>query len=574
MLGPCKRRDVERLVPISLEAAVPADHFYRHLDAVLDLSFVRTWVADWYAEGGRPSIDPVVFFKLQLVMFFEGVRSERQLMRVVADRLSVRWYLGYALDEPLPDHSSLTRIRERLGLSIFHRFFEHVVELCQQAGLVWGKELFFDATKVRANADVDSLVPRWYAEAKAHLTDRFPADAPGVDASEASETTSSADEAAPAIDETGPGRDAPPRLPFAGPVEEERRLAEENQSTWRLLEQVRLDPDRPAARGYQRTTDLRVSTTDPDAAPMRAYPGERTKLGYHDHSVVDGGRARVILQALVTPADVMENQPMLDLLHRACFRWHRHPTRAVGDTTDGTVENIRALEEMGIRASVPLPNFDERTPSFGASRFTYDTARDEYRCPQGHPLRRVKAKYTEEMIVYQAGAATGNACPLKGQCTSSKQGPGPPGVSLLLCRLSRPGARLPRDAGLPESDAETPSLGRAALRGGEGLARRTPLPVERPLEGEQRGALGGGGAEPQALAHEDGVGTTAWAGGEPHALALLTPGPDLSRDPRPPDRAQPGFFNGLGDKPTGSYGVPFRSLIDLPERRAPRAADQ
>jgi hypothetical protein len=64
------------------------------------------------AGGGRPSIDPIVFFKLQLVMFFEGIRSERQLMRHAADRLSVRWYIAYDLGEPLPDHSSLTRIRE------------------------------------------------------------------------------------------------------------------------------------------------------------------------------------------------------------------------------------------------------------------------------------------------------------------------------------------------------------------------------------------------------------------------------------------------------------------------------
>jgi hypothetical protein len=67
----------------------------------------------------------------------------------------------------LPDHSSLTRIRTLPGLPIFQRSFEHVVELRQEAGLVWGKELIFDATKVRANADIDSLVPRWYQAAKA-----------------------------------------------------------------------------------------------------------------------------------------------------------------------------------------------------------------------------------------------------------------------------------------------------------------------------------------------------------------------------------------------------------------------
>ena len=88
----------------------------------------REFVQETYAGGGRPSIDPVVFFKLQLVMFFEGLRSERQLMRHAADRLSVRWFVGYDLGEPLPDHSSLTRIRERYGVDVFRRFFEQIVE--------------------------------------------------------------------------------------------------------------------------------------------------------------------------------------------------------------------------------------------------------------------------------------------------------------------------------------------------------------------------------------------------------------------------------------------------------------
>lgn len=73
-------------------------------------------------------------------MFFEDLRSERQLMRIVCDRLSLRWYLGYDLHEPLPDHSSLTRIRELYGLLVFRRFFEKIVEECLKAGLVWGKE--------------------------------------------------------------------------------------------------------------------------------------------------------------------------------------------------------------------------------------------------------------------------------------------------------------------------------------------------------------------------------------------------------------------------------------------------
>jgi transposase len=93
MMG-TKVRVFALLPPVSLEELVPSDHFYRHLERTLDLGFVRELVRDAYANIGRPSIDPVVFFKLQLILFFEGLRSERQLLRVVADRLSLRWYLG------------------------------------------------------------------------------------------------------------------------------------------------------------------------------------------------------------------------------------------------------------------------------------------------------------------------------------------------------------------------------------------------------------------------------------------------------------------------------------------------
>src|SRR3989442_3287829 len=170
-----KTRCFAPLVNVSLEELVPTDHFYRHLERTLDLSFVREFVQQTYAGGGRPSIDPIVFFKLQLVMFFEGMRSERQLMRHAADRLSVRWYVGYDLNEPLPDHSSLTRIRERYGVDIFRRFFDAIVEQCQQEKLVWGKELYIDSTQVNANADLDSLTPRFAVEARQlrSLADRY-----------------------------------------------------------------------------------------------------------------------------------------------------------------------------------------------------------------------------------------------------------------------------------------------------------------------------------------------------------------------------------------------------------------
>ena len=264
MLGPPQARELDRPVLASLEALVPGDHFYRHLDATLDLGFVREWVRECYAAGGRPSIDPVVFFRLQLIMFFEGIRSERRLMETVRLNLAHRWYLGYHLDESLPDHSSLTRIRQRLGLAIFRRFFEHVVALCQEAGLVWGEELFFDATRVRANAALDSLVPHLREVVDGHLVDLFPGDHAG----EAPD-----DQPSETVPDKASGEGSPPLL---------RHPAAARPATppvrWDLLEQCRLDPARPSTAGYERQSDWRVSTTDPDAALM-ATRGQRSALG-------------------------------------------------------------------------------------------------------------------------------------------------------------------------------------------------------------------------------------------------------------------------------------------------------
>ena len=171
MLGPAKPRRLDQPIAVSLEDLVPQDNFYRHLEAKLDLSFVREWVQELYAERGRPSIDPVVFFKLQLVMFFEGIRSERQLIETASLNLVHRWYLGYALDEALPDHSSLTRIRQRLGIDIFQRFFERIVDLCQEArpGLGAGALLRCDEGRGQCRHP-DSLVPRFYYDVTTHVT--------------------------------------------------------------------------------------------------------------------------------------------------------------------------------------------------------------------------------------------------------------------------------------------------------------------------------------------------------------------------------------------------------------------
>jgi transposase len=368
---------------------------------------VRDLVREAYAETGRPSIDPVIFFKLQLILFFEGLRSERQLLEVVADRLSLRWYLGYDLTESLPDHSSLSRIRQRYGLDVFRRFFETIVEQCLAAGLVWGQELYLDATKVAADAALASLQPRFAVEA--HLAQLF-ADNDAVDNGD--ENNGNADEAGT----IGPWAMRPNDLT------EPARSEPISQAACHDWIGRAGRPDRTKCSGsYRRTADFRISTTDPDATPMPSGDSG-TRLGYQDHYVVDGGRARIILAALVTPAEVQENQPALDLLWWARFRWKLRPRQVTDDTKYGTVANIAAIEAQGIHAYVPLSTAGQRAGRFGAQDFRYDAAADVYHCPGGVVLRFLSQSAAPHRRIYQAPGAACAACALRAQCTTSRRG--------------------------------------------------------------------------------------------------------------------------------------------------------
>jgi len=186
------------------------------------------------------------------------------------------------------------------------------------------------------------------------------------------------------------------------------------------IEQLGAQDRRVSTSHYQRMADLRVSTTDPDATLMPTKQG--ADMGYHTHYVVDGGKARIILDVLVTPSEVMDNQPMLDLLWRVRFRWKLWPRQVTGDRKYGTEHNIAAIEREHIHAYIPLPDHDHRTEFFSPDRFRYDAQRDIYICPAGKELHFVQGQSTERQRRYRAYVKDCNVCPLRAQCTPNKQG--------------------------------------------------------------------------------------------------------------------------------------------------------
>jgi len=136
--------------------------FYDALNGVLrDGKFDRiaeSLCEPFYKEGGRPGIPPGIYFRMIFVGYFEGIDSQRGIAWRCRDSLSLRKFLGYELDETTPEHSSLTRIRQRLPMDVFEQVFAFVLSLVEEHGLLKGKTVGVDSTLLEANAAMKSIV--------------------------------------------------------------------------------------------------------------------------------------------------------------------------------------------------------------------------------------------------------------------------------------------------------------------------------------------------------------------------------------------------------------------------------
>jgi len=145
------------LVP-SLESFIPEDHPLRRLNRVLDLSFVHGAVREHYCQdNGRPSIDPEVIIRLFLIQAIDSIPHVRELMRQVQVNMAYRWFIGYSVDEKLPDHSTLSKALDRFGDTVFNELFKRSIVQCKASGLIEGKVLHVDATTIRADIDKNKV---------------------------------------------------------------------------------------------------------------------------------------------------------------------------------------------------------------------------------------------------------------------------------------------------------------------------------------------------------------------------------------------------------------------------------
>jgi transposase len=351
---------------VSLNQLVPSEHPVRRLAEVLDFSWVRSATARDYSNTGKPSIDPVVIAKLLLLGYLYDTRSERQLMREVQVNLAYRWYLGYDLDESIPDHSVLSKARRRLGLDFFEQLFEYILGCCQQAGLVRGENVLLDSTVVEANASLDSITALRYKP---------------VEYWEQLENTAEPEDAVHQDLEE-------PAEPLMG-------------------------HKRPRAR---RTCDQKYSRTDPEAS-LHRRPGKEPKLAYKTHFLADEQEG--VVTAVASSASSVDDTAMVPELVEQHERRCGRAQRAVGDHLYGSQDCVGYLQDRQIETVIPQRKGGNKHGGLDKSEFHYDSRKDVYRCPAGHTLHRRHTQKKDRKAFYSCEPQMCQACPLRAACVSS-----------------------------------------------------------------------------------------------------------------------------------------------------------
>lgn len=358
-----KQLEMELLV---LDEFVEQGHLLRKIQETIDFDFIYDLVAPLYAENqGRPSIDPVVLFKMSLLQFLYGIRSEERLVDEVRYNLAYRWFLGYGLRDSIPDHSTISynRTVRFSNQDIYQEIFNHLLFFAQSEGLITGEVFYTDSTHIRSNASNSK---------------------------------------------------------FSN--EEEEVLITEDESLLALVNDNRiLHGQKPLAPAEDKKVIKRrkVSTTDPSSGYMHR---DRKPQGFYHlvHETVDG-EANLIVGINVTPGNVADNTVYLDHIQSIYETLEVLPSYACADAGYFNLGILEGLSEQGITPVIGPKKYTTKKGKKSKYWFSYDQEEDLYRCFEGQPMH-YHTTTRQGYVEYHSDPTCCEKCPSRDQCLYEKDG--------------------------------------------------------------------------------------------------------------------------------------------------------
>lgn len=357
---------------VAINSLVPEDHLLRKIEEHIDFSFIYERVEDLYcADNGRPSLDPVVLFKILFLGYLFGVRSERQLMREIEVNVAYRWFLGFGLQTKVPHHSTISSNRnKRFSQStIYQDIFDEIVLLGLRRKLIEGKTIHTDSTHLKASANKNKFdrveVTR---SAKAYLED------------------------------------------LERDVEAHRKERGKKPLPPK-------DDDGPGSTGSKPAKKVRRSTTDPESGYMMRE-GKPEGFYYLDHRSVDDLH-NLITDVHVTPGNVNDAVPYLARLDRQTQRFKLPVANVALDAGYLNAALCKGLADRNIYGCMPYTRPGGKKGMLKKTEFVYDEYYDCYLCPEGEVLSYTTTS-RDGMAQYKSDREICVHCPRLKECTASK----------------------------------------------------------------------------------------------------------------------------------------------------------
>ena len=351
---------------VSIDELVPKDHLLRKIEKHIDFEFIHDLVKDLYCpDNGRPALDPTRLFKLLLIGYLFGVRSERQLIRDVQVNVAYRWFLGLSLTDTVPDASTLSQNRRRRfnESDVYQSIFDEIVCQAIENKLVSGRVIYTDSTHLKASANKNKWIKCEVAVS-------------------GKEYLASLDQAV-----------------------EEDRVAHGKKPLIAQADVIKVKA-------------IKQSTTDQDSGYM-VRDGKPKGFFYLDHRSVDG-QATIITDVHVTAGNVHDSVPYLSRLDRQKERFG-FEVAAVGlDAGYFTAAICKGLEERKLFGVISYRRPNHIKGQFYKREYHYDTQRDEYICPAGERLTYATTS-REGYKHYRSNPKTCQRCPHLAKCTKNAQ---------------------------------------------------------------------------------------------------------------------------------------------------------
>ena len=363
MMSKNQMNERNQLEMLTIEQLVPENHLVRKLDAAIDFSFIYPLVENFYSKYGRPSIDPVVLFKMTMIQYVFGIRSMRQTIKEIETNVAYRWFLGFGFHTEVPHFSTFGKnyTRRFEDTDIFEQIFYRILKEIVDAGLLSADHIFIDSTHVKASANKRKFNKKM--------------------------------------------------------VRKETRAYEE-----KLQEELNIDREKNGKKPFppekfekEEWKGIKESTTDPESGYY--VKDERTKqFAYSFHAATD--ERGFVLGTIVTPGNIHDSHMLQPLVEKVIDRVKK-PVAVAADAAYKTPAIANFLLENQMLPVLPYTRPKTKDGFFRKHEYVYDEHYDSYICPNDQMLRYTTTT-KEGYRQYKSNPAVCVDCPFLAQCTESK----------------------------------------------------------------------------------------------------------------------------------------------------------